>query len=549
MLKSLTVENYALIDHLELDLSESLNIITGETGAGKSIILGALGLLLGARADVGVVRDMARNCVVEGAFDLSGYALEGVFEENELDYADQTTIRRVVAPTGKSRAYINDLPVQQATLKELSARLLDIHSQHQSLMLAEDGFRVAIVDSTAGNAQQYAEYRAEYDKLRSVERKLVDTQELNARGAQEKEWLEYQVSQLREAQLRAGEQEELEAEQAELAHAEEIKTAISENVARLDGENLSIVAELKSAKQTMSAIAEYYPRAEEFAARLDSALIELRDMERELAAEAERVESDPARLEYVDARLATIYSLQQKHHADSLAQLLDIQADYESRLAAITSSDEAVEALRAEGARRRAAAEELASKLTATRRRAAAEVSSHVEKTAAALGMPAAKFVVEISPAALKPSGADEIKFLFTANKNIAPAPVEKIASGGETSRIMLSLKSLAAHNRSLPTIIFDEIDTGVSGPVADAMGRIIEQLAGSMQVVDITHLPQVASKGDTHFVVYKDGESRTRIRRLTPDERIEEIAKMLSGQAVTPAAREQAKLLLGDKK
>ncbi len=545
MLKSLSVENYVLIDHLELDLSESLNIITGETGAGKSILLGALGLLLGARADAGVVRDAERNCVVEGVFGLSGYALEGFFEDNELDYEPLTTIRRVVAHTGKSRAYINDLPVQQSVLKELSIRLLDVHSQHQNLMLGDDGFRVAIVDGAAGNAGQYDGYRAEYERLRIAKRQLADLQEINTKGTQEKEWLEYQVAQLHDAKLCVGEQEELEAEQAELSHSEEIKTVLSENVARLDGENFSIVAELKSARQAMDAIAGFYPHAAEFAARLDSSLIELRDVERELAAEAERVESDPARLEYVGQRLSTIYSLQQKHHVESVAQLLDIQSDYEARLAAITGSDEAVEALRAEVERRCAAAVTLAAELTATRRRAAADVSAHVEQTVAALGMPTAKFVVEIVPAPLKPSGADEIKFLFSANKNVVPAPVEKIASGGETSRIMLALKSLAARNRSLPTIVFDEIDTGVSGPVADSMGRIIEGLAASMQVVDITHLPQVASKGDTHFVVYKDEGSRTQIRKLSPSERVEEIAKMLSGQAVTPAAREQARSLL----
>lgn len=546
MLKSLSVENYALIDRLELDLSESLNIITGETGAGKSILLGALGLLMGAKADAGVVRDTARNCVVEGVFDLSGYALEGFFEENELDYEPLATIRRVVAPTGKSRAYINDLPAQQAVLKDLSVRLLDIHSQHQSVMLGEDGFRAAIVDGAARNGGLIAKYRAEYEGLRVAERDLAETQALAARGAQEKDWLEHQVAQLRDVALKVDEQAELEAEQSELSHSEEIKAALLEDVARLDGDEKSIVAELKSAKQALSAISGFYPRAEEFIARLDVSLIELRDMERELAAEADRVDSDPHRLDFVNERLDTIYSLQQKHRVDSVSQLLDIQVDYESRLAAVASCDEAVEVLRKEVAARRAAAANLASEITLARRRAATDVSAHVEKIAAALGMPAAKFVVEILPAAtLKPSGADEIKFLFSANKNVAPAPVEKVASGGETSRIMLALKTLVARNRNLPTIIFDEIDTGVSGSIADAMGAIIEQLAASMQVINITHLPQVASKGDTHFVVYKDGASRTQIRRLTADERVEEIAKMLSGRNVTPAAREQAKLLL----
>ena len=549
MLKRLSVENYALIDSLELELSDSLNIITGETGAGKSILLGALGLLLGNRADAAAQKDQGRNCIVEGVFAIRDYGLEGFFEENDLEYDPQTIVRRVISAGGKSRSYVNDLPVQQTTLRELGARLIDIHSQHQSLMLGDDGFRIGILDSVAGNGAAVADYRAVYERMRAAERKLETMRVEAERSRKDQEWLEYQVGELRDAKLTPGEQEELEAEQGELSHAEDIKAALASAVSELDADETGILPRLKGIGNGIEGVAAYYPRGVEFGDRLRSTLIELRDIEREFAAEAGRMDSDPERLAAVNDRLAMLYTLQQKHRAASTDELIAVRDGFEARLAAITGGDEAIAALCSEIERLRAEAIRMAAKITAARRKAAAEVAAYVVATLGGLGIPAAKFEAEITPAMdFRTNGGDNVRFLFSANKNVAPAPVEKIASGGEMSRLMLALKSLVARSAKLPTIIFDEIDTGVSGPIADAMGNIIEQLAATMQVVNITHLPQVASKGDTHFVVYKDNSgaaSQTRLTRLDADGRVDEIAKMLSGSTITDAAREQAKLLI----
>lgn len=552
MLKRLSVENYALIDSLELELSDSLNIITGETGAGKSILLGALGLLLGNRADAVAQKDQGRNCIVEGGFAIGDYGLESFFEENDLEYDAQTVIRRVISAGGKSRSYVNDLPVQQATLKELGARLIDIHSQHQSLMLGDDGYRTGIIDSVGAVRGLVSDYRTVYERLRAAERELESLRAEAERSRQDQEWLEYQVTELRDAKLAPGEQEELEAEQSELSHAEDIRTALASAMTELEADETGILTRLKAVGQGIDSIATYYPRGGELSGRLGSALIELRDIERELAAEAERIESDPWRLAVVNDRLTMLYSLQQKHRVSNSEELIAVRDGFELRLAAITGGDEAIAALRREIEELRRTAVAMAAEISARRKKAAVVVADHVVATLAGLGIPAAKFVTEITPAAdLRANGADNIRFLFSANKNVAPAPVEKIASGGETSRLMLALKSLVARSAKLPTIIFDEIDAGVSGPIADAMGNIIEQLAGTMQVINITHLPQVASKGDTHFVVYKDntGEaSQTRLTRLDAGRRVDEIAKMLSGSVITDAARTQAKLLLGNR-
>ncbi len=552
MLKRLSVENYALIDSLELELSDSLNIITGETGAGKSILLGALGLLLGNRADAAAQKDQGRNCVVEGVFAIGDYGLEGFFEENDLEYDPQTIVRRVISAGGKSRSYVNDLPVQQTTLKELGARLIDIHSQHQSLMLGDEGFRTGILDSVAAHRALLADYRAIYDRMRAAERELENLRAVAERSSKDQEWLEYQAGELRDAKLTPGEQEELEAEHGELSHAEDIKAALASAVQELDADETGILPRLKSIGHGMDGIAACYPRGAELGGRLHSALIELRDIERELAAEAGRVESDPERLAVVNDRLAMLYTLQQKHRAASAEELIALRDSFDARLAAMTGGGEAIETLRGEIEKLHKEAVSMAVKITVGRKSAAAGLVDHVVSVLAGLGIPAAKFEVELTAAAdLRPNGADSVRFLFSANKNAAPAPVEKIASGGETSRLMLALKSLMARSAKLPTIIFDEIDTGVSGPIADAMGNIIEGLAATIQVVNITHLPQVASKGDTHFVVYKDDSgaaSQTRLARLDAAGRVDEIAKMLSGSTVTDAARAQAKLLIGSR-
>lgn len=549
MLRKLSVENYALIDSLELVPGDSLNIITGETGAGKSILLGALGLLLGNRADAGAIKDAARNCVVEGVFDVDSYGLEGFFAENDLEYDAQTVVRRVISPAGKSRSYVNDLPVQQAVLKGLGARLIDVHSQHQTLMLADDGFRTGLLDSVAGNKALREEYGGVYGEMRRAERELDTLRAEADRNGRDREWLEHQAEQLSGAALRDGEQEELEAEQSELSHAEDIKTAMYAVAVALDEDETGVLPLLKAAESAVSAIAGFYPQAEEYSERLRSSMIDLRDLECELSARAERLDSDPARLQIVTDRLDMIYGLQQKFRVSGVSELLELQAEYESRLAAITGSDEALAELEKKITRLHDEAGKIAARLSAARKKAADEVAVHVKNILGRLGMPAAEFIAEVAPSGeLRAGGGDNIRFLFSANRNIAPAPVEKTASGGELSRLMLALKSIVARSANLPTIIFDEIDSGVSGPVADAMGAIIEELSQSMQVINITHLPQVAGKGDMHFVVYKeDGpQPRTRIAQLSAEERIEELAKMLSGSRVTDEARAQARHLLG---
>lgn len=550
MLKKLHVENYALIDRLELELGDGLNIITGETGAGKSILLGALGLLLGNRSDSSVMKDAQHNCIIEGEFEIGRYDLEDFFSEHDLDYDPTTIVRRVMSPGGKSRCYINDLPVQVTMLREFGAHLIDIHSQHQSLLIAEDGFRTGMVDSVAAHKPLLAEYAQVYDELRRVEREYLAMKEEAERSRQDEEWLEFQVRQLDDAKLAEGEQADLEARQAELAHAQDIQVALGGSESLLADDENGVLVRLKAVEREIGSIAAYFPRAGELLDRVRTSLVELKDIEAEVSAEAERVESEPGELERVSDRLDMIYSLQQKHKVGSVEELIELHRKYAERLAAITGCDEAMAAMEHRINECSARACKLAEKITAGRKKAGKSISSYVESMLDELGMPSSTFVVDVSSSgSLKRSGVDEIRFLFSSNKGMALAPVEKIASGGEISRVMLALKSLVARSSSLPTIIFDEIDTGVSGRIADAMGRIIEELGHSMQVVNITHLPQVASKGGTHFLVYKEtvnGKTSTSIRKLSDDERVGEIAKMISGSDITTAALEQAKLLLG---
>lgn len=549
MLKKLYIENYALIDRLEMELDEGLNIITGETGAGKTILLGALGLLLGNRADASLVKDMQRNCVVEGEFGIGRYELEDFFSEHDLDYDPSTVVRRVLTPGGKSRCYINDLPVQVTMLREFGAMLIDIHSQHQNLLLAEEGFRTNILDSVAGHGEAVGEYAKVYQELRRAERELEQLREEARRSSDDREWLEYQVGQLEEAKLSEGEQEELEARQGELAHAHDIQLALGMASDLLSEDETGVLPRLKTAERELGAAGEFYPRAHELTMRLQASLIELKDIAAEISYEAGRIESDPGELERVSLRLDTIYSLQQKHKVGSVEELIGLSGRYRARLDAISGGEEAIEQMEERVRKCTERAVKLAGKVTAGRRRAATQASRHVEAMLAELGMPASVFSVEISPGqSLKKTGMDEIAFLFASHKGMPAAAVEKIASGGEMSRVMLALKSLVARTSNLPTIIFDEIDTGVSGRIADAMGSIIEELGRSMQVVNITHLPQVASKAGAHFLVYKEteqGKARTSIRRLRDEERVGEIAKMLSGNTMTQAAVDQAKLLL----
>ena len=552
MLRTLTVENYVLIDRLEMELDRSLNIITGQTGAGKSILLGALGLLLGNKAESGAMRDESRNCVIEGQFDVEGYGLESFFDENDLDYDPSLTIRRVITPAGKSRSYVNDLPVGQSVLRELGVRLVDIHSQHRNLILSDDKFRIGVVDSIAGCGAQVGEYRKAYDELQAAERELAQLRAEAERNRRDEEWIRFQVEELTAANLREGELARIEAEQSVLANADAIGEAIVASRNALDDEQVGVLLQLKTIEQAMSGVAATYAPAGELFERVHSALLDLKDVSSELASAAEHVDADPERLSQVVSRIDLIYSLQQKHRVTSEAELIALREKYTAQLQTITSGDERIAALERHIGELRTEALRRADEIHELRTKAVPAIDAELSATLSELGMPSARFTVDVAAQEeLMPTGRDRVSFLFTANMGLAPQPVEKIASGGEISRVMLALKALVARSMQLPTIIFDEIDTGVSGQIADAMGRIISNLSRSMQVINITHLPQVASKGKMHFVVYKEDTllgAMTSIRQLSARERVDEIAKMLSGSTVTAAAVEQAKCLLDAK-
>ncbi|WP_290540088.1 DNA repair protein RecN [Alistipes sp.] len=546
MLRRLSVENYALIDKLEMELDPHLNIITGETGAGKSILLGALGLLLGAKNDGQAMKDATRNCTVEGTFEITGSGLEAFFDENDLDYAPETTLTRMITPAGKSRAFVNDVPVQLAQLRELGTRLLDIHSQHQNLILSSEEFRTSALDTVAANGELLAQYAAQYARLTELRRQLATLREEAAKGRRDEEWLRFQTEELTAADLRPGEQAELEEELTVLENADRIGEALTSLRNALDTDESGVLAQLKNSENELNHIRSHYPAAGEYAERLRSVLEELKDINGSAAAACERLDADPERLAKCSARLDTLIALQQKHRAADEVGLIALRDSCVAQLAAIVHSDE--EIARAEAALAEASAKTaaLADRLHKAREKAASGFEKHILATLARLGMAETVFRIALLPLA-EPgrTGRDSVQFLFTANPRMTPQPVERIASGGELSRVMLALKALLAERMQLPTIIFDEIDTGVSGRIADAMGEIIASLSGSIQVVDITHLPQVASKGTAHFVVYKRG-GRTDITRLNDEERVTEIAKMLSGSEITDAALAQARILLG---
>lgn len=546
MLKSLTIENYALIDSLHVEWDEHLNIITGETGAGKSILLGALGLLLGAKNEGQATKDLERNCVVEASFDIARLNLQHLFEELDLDYEAEITIRRVITPAGKSRAFVGDMPVQLATLKELGAHLVDIHSQHQNLILASEEFRTTTLDTLAGNQPLMEAYTAKLATLNALrsEHRTMSAEMESAR--KDEEWLRYTVEEFRAAKLKEGEQAETEQTLATLESADRIGEALTTLRNALDDEELGAVVALTRSQRELEALGERYAEGATIAERLKSVVAELKDLSTTAADEAERIDADPEKLQKLSDRLNTIYSLEMKHRAESYDDLLAKAAAFEARLATIDNSDTALRELEARITEADKECRAAAHRLHEARVEVAKHLETSVVETLRMLGMEDAQFVADVTETeSYTPLGMDSVAYLFTANRTTKPGAVERIASGGELSRIMLALKALIAEKRMLPTVIFDEIDTGVSGRIADAMGDIIARLAESMQIVDITHLPQVASKSGAHFVVYKE-EGRTNIRHLSKTERVGEIAKMLSGSEITDAALKQAKILLG---
>ncbi len=546
MLRRLTIENYALIERLDLELDAHLNIITGETGAGKSILLGALGLLLGNKNEGGTIRDDSRNCVIEGVFDIEGYGLEPLFEENDIDYEPQTLIRRVISSSGKSRSFVNDMPVSLSVLRDLGLRLIDIHSQHRNMILSDEKFRTSALDMLADATASVEEYRSSYSLMREAERELERMIAESETLRRDEEWLRYQVEEFEAAALREGELQEAESELAILENADQIGEALVTVRNILDAEQIGVLEQLAQAMNAIRGVSRNYPAGEDIASRLHSVVAELKDLGQTVADDSERLESNPERLQKLTDRVNLIYSLCQKHRVQTLEELMAVGERFAAQLSTITHSDEAIESQRERISLLREKAEKQAAKIHSLREKAASAMSKSIVQSLTQLGMPEARFDVEVVDSGeLMPSGRDHIRFMFSANARMEPQPVEKIASGGEISRVMLSLKALLAEKSKLPTIIFDEIDTGVSGRIADAMGEIISALGNNMQVVAITHLPQVASKGESHFVVYKE-QSATNITRLGEDDRITEIAKMLSGSEITAAALSQARILLG---
>ncbi len=558
MLTTLTIDNYALIQHLEFQPGAGLTVITGETGAGKSIIMGALGLILGQRADAKSVRTGATKCVIEACFDVSEYGLEDYFRQNDLEYdAHSTIVRREIYATGKSRAFVNDIPVQLQMLKELGQSLIDIHSQHQNLLLGQDAFQIGVLDSLAHNQYELGQYRTVYAELSALRRQIRRLREEADKNAQEADYIRYQYAQLDDAGLQPGEQEELEAEQERLAHAEEIKSGLIALYQGLDGEDDSVLHQLKSLSQRVSELVRLYPEVKEIAERMESDFIDLKDMADDLEGMSEDVSFDPQRFEQVEERLSQLYSLFKKHGRQSVEELIALRDELAERMEHIDGSDSEIEELEAQNRQLTAQISKCASALSATRQKAAEQLQQALVQKVSFLGMPNVRFEAHIDPLLSEKtgrptygsSGSDVVSFLFSANKNQPLKPAGEVASGGEISRLMLSIKSLVASARTLPTIIFDEIDTGVSGDIAERMGHVMKELSQHLQVITITHLPQVAGKGDQHFRVFKQDEDDTtitHITRLSPDERLHEVARMLSGSDITPEALANARTLIG---
>jgi DNA repair protein RecN (Recombination protein N) len=551
MLKTLLVQNYALIDTLEIEFHQGLNIITGETGAGKSILLGALGLILGNRAETTVLKDKSKPCVVEGTFNLTGYSLQDFFAENDIEYSDLTTIRRHINPAGKSRAFVNELPVTLNNLKDLVGQIIDIHSQHQNLLLADGKFQLSVLDSFTDNNQPLAHYKETYLRYRNLTAELESLKEKASQAKANLDYLQFQLKQLNEAKLKSGEEIELEALQRQLSHAEEIKTNLQGAYTLLNADESSILVWLKEAESSLSKISHFFSPAEELQARIESCRVELKDIAQEIELQNEKVLLDPAELEAVTQRLDMILSLQQKHRVSSVDELIELRKRLDVQVDEITNYDQVLLQNEVELDKITKLALKQAQEISDTRKAGSNKFEESIKTLLAQLGMPHANFKVNIEPVNdLRPQGIDKVTFLFSANKQMPLNDLSKVASGGELSRLMLSLKSLMVKTKGLPTIILDEIDTGVSGEVADKVGNIISNMARSMQVVNITHLPQIASKGSHHFLVYKDQDNEgaeTRIRLLSAKERITEIAKMLSGEKISEAAITNAKHLLGN--
>ena len=552
MLKQLYIKNFTLIDELDMMFHPGFSVITGETGAGKSIILGAIALLLGQRADSKQIKSGAERCIIEAHFDLSHYDLLPFFKENDIDYdAEDCILRRELTAAGKSRAFINDTPVALTAIKQLGQALLDIHSQHQNLMLREEDFQLSVVDIIAKDDKALAEYQNTFGEYTKAKKRLEQTQSDIERNAENEDFMRFQLNELREANLSEGIQEEMEQESETLSHVEDIKGALFTAESLIGGESdRTVVESIKEASRALTGITDVYADAAELAERLDSCAIELKDIAQDLSQKAEYVEFDPQRLEDINNRLDTIYSLQKKHRVSTVEELMSIEHDLAEQLSHIENSDEELQQLTAEVEQLHKKSIDKATALTKQRRKAATAIEKEMKERLVPLGIPKVRFSIAIDEKPLSQNGGDKVSFLFSANTSTEMRPVSEIASGGEIARVMLSIKAMISGAVKLPTIIFDEIDTGVSGKIAEQMGMIMQEMAnGNRQVISITHLPQIAARGTTHYKVYKEETQKGTVSTMTmlsDDERVQEIAQMLSGSDITDAAISNAKVLLG---
>jgi len=549
MLVKLTVQNYALIRELDLTLENGLTIITGETGAGKSILLGALSLILGSRADSSVLLKKNEKCIVEGTFRIQEYDLKDFFSSNDLDFESHALLRREINPAGKSRAFINDTPVTINLMKELGDRLIDIHSQHQTLMLNNSSFQLDIIDSFAGTAGLLNSYRRAFSNFRKLQKEYSELKEKSDKNKADLEYHKFQLSQLEEAKLREGEQEELEKEQELLEHAEEIKEALTSISGLFSREGESVLSMLREIRTSIGKISIYLPAELNIPSRINSCLIELDDLANEIERIGQNTEADPERLVKINGRLDTLYSLIQKHRLKNLDELITRKEEIADTIRSIVTSDERLDELASDLQSLTDKLASVAREISAKRESAIPDIELRIAELLRQLGMPNARFKIALTRLKdFTPAGLDYADFLFSANRQTDPENIARIASGGELSRVMLSLKSILTKNKNLPTIIFDEIDSGVSGEVADKVGQILSDMGKHMQVVNITHLPQVASRGTSHFHVYKEdaGDSTiTRIKLLSPVERVQEVARLLSGSEVTETAVRNARELI----
>ena len=551
MLKTLHISNYALITTLTIDFEAGMSVLTGETGAGKSIIIGALSLIQGQRADTRMVKEGTEKSIVEAEFDVKNYSLKSFFENNDLDYNDACLIRREIATNGKSRAFINDTPVPLNLLRELSDKLLDIHSQHENLLLSTENYQLMVVDAVAQNINELTDFKQSFTEWNEAKSDLNKLRKEADRRNADLDYLRFQLNQLDEAKLTVGEQTDLEAELEMLSHVEEIKLALGQADHLLTNEDTNVLKSVKDITVALRRINNYLPESTNWTERLEAVLIELKDMAADISLAQNKLEFNPERLEMLDNRLNLIYSLQKKFRVDTIEKLIELRESFRNQLNRIENMEEEL----IEAQKRVQACFQVmkinAETLTETRRKAIPAIEKYLVEQLHLLGMPDVRFVVSIMPATeYTEKGNDVVEFQFSANKNRSVQPVSLIASGGEVSRLMLAIKSLLIRQSDLPTIIFDEIDTGVSGEISGRMGEIMRKMSQSTQLIVITHLPQIASKGHTHYSVYKDNtgtQTETHIRRLTPDQRIKELASLLSGKTITEAAMMNARELMNN--